>query len=142
MRGNLMNDLLLNARFMHKPNTALGQIAQSAVQQPARTAARPEGEIVLFHQRHAQAAHRPIAGNAGTHNTTADDQNIYVSVLQGGEGRRSLCNGLAHTAFASRSISPSSLILGIMRSGAGLYWRASSKVVSPVSTSTPTAPAH
>ena len=67
---------LLAARFVHQSDAALGEIAQAAVQQPARPAAGAEGQIVLFDQSHSQPAHRRVACHARPHDSAAHDEHV------------------------------------------------------------------
>ena len=76
MRGDAVHDLLFVAGLVNQADMPLGQIAQSAVQKPRGSAAGAEGQIVLFDQPDAQAAHGGIAGNARAHDPPADDQHV------------------------------------------------------------------
>ena len=76
VRRDVMNHLLLDARLAHQADAALGQVAQPAVQQPARTAARAEGKVVLLDQPDPQPAHRRIPGDARADDAAADNEHV------------------------------------------------------------------
>ena len=72
----MMNDFLFYACFMDQPHAALREISQSAVKQSTGTAAGAEREIVLLDETNAQPAHGGVAGDAGTDNSAADDEQV------------------------------------------------------------------
>jgi hypothetical protein len=76
MRSDAMNHLLLDARLADKPNAALGEVAHSAMQQPARAPAGAESKIMLLDEAHPQTAHGRIARNSGADNAATNDQDI------------------------------------------------------------------
>ena len=64
-----------------RPDAALRQVAQPAVQQAARTAAGAEGKVVLLDQPDPQPAHRRIPGDARADDAAADDQHVQGRLL-------------------------------------------------------------
>src|SRR5690349_2636997 len=76
MRRDVVDDLLFYARFADETDTTLREVAQPAVQQAARAAAGPEGEVVLLDEADSQPAHRGIARNAGADDAAPDDEDV------------------------------------------------------------------
>jgi hypothetical protein len=52
------------------------EIAEPAVEQSTRAAARSGGEIVLINQPDSQAAHRGVAGHATSDNPATDHEQV------------------------------------------------------------------
>ena len=134
MRRDVVNDLLLDARFVYQADTALRQVTQPAVQQPARTAARAEGKVVLLDQPDPQPAHRRIPGDARPDDAATDDENVQRRFCQRAQSALALlgrsasvsrfgaCPVLHFGPFfcrAARSRSPNSASPETTKSGAG-----------------------
>jgi hypothetical protein len=85
-----MNDFLFEAGFVDQAEAALRQVTQTAMEQAAGTAARSGGEIVLFDQPDAEAAHGGVAGNPGADNTPADNQQVQWRLPKLGQRDRAL----------------------------------------------------
>ena len=77
-----MQDQLLAAGLGDQPQTALGQVPQTSVQQAAGPAAGAEGQVELLDQGRAQAAHGGIAGDARPDDPPADYQHVERTLLQ------------------------------------------------------------
>src|SRR5687767_9318697 len=75
-----MNDLLLDTRLANQTYPTLCKITQSAMQQATGAAACSEGEILLLNQGGPETAHGGVTCDAGTDNSTSDDEHIYRSV--------------------------------------------------------------
>ena len=73
-----MQDPFFAARFIDQTQSALRQITQSTMQQPARSAAGARSEIELLDQPDFQAPHRRVPRHARPDNPAANDQQIQL----------------------------------------------------------------
>ena len=78
VRRDVLEDSGFPVGFAHLPELALGQIADTAVQQFGRGRGGERAKIALFHQGHAQAAQRGVMGDKGAGDAAADDQQIEL----------------------------------------------------------------
>src|SRR5439155_26644251 len=111
----------------HEADAPLREIAQAAVKQARRAAAAAEGEVALVNEEGSQTAHGRIARDARADDPAADDEDVKDFVR---------CTG--HRLV---NISRNSPTFSTIKSGGGLTDSACWRVLSPLSTSTPTAPA-
>ena len=76
MRRDVTDNTFFAARLTHESDAALSQIAHSAVQHPAGTAARAGRKIGLLNERRSQAAHCGVARDARADDPTADHEHV------------------------------------------------------------------
>jgi hypothetical protein len=72
----MMNDTLFHAGFANQPYAALGQGAQTAMEQAAGPAACAVCDVVLLNQGDFHAAHCGVAGHRRSHDASADHEDI------------------------------------------------------------------
>lgn len=89
--GDTEQDTPFSHGFLDQAERVVFEVAQTAVDEARGAAARPGSEITAFDKRGTQAAHGGVAGNAGTGDPAADDQNVYRRVGQVGQGRGAGC---------------------------------------------------
>jgi len=77
VRGDAQQDPSLAARFEHQPQIAVLQIAEAAVDQPGRAAARASRHVAFIHEGDAKAAQRRVARDARAGDPAADDQHVH-----------------------------------------------------------------
>jgi hypothetical protein len=75
--------------FPHEAQLPLLEIAEAAMDQPARARARAGAEIRLLHEHGPQAPHRGITGHAGACDAATDDQQIHRAGAENVERRPS-----------------------------------------------------
>jgi hypothetical protein len=64
---------------------AVLEIAQSAMDEPRRSARGPAREIVLLDERHLQPTQRGIASDATSRDAAADHEQVELLAAQGGQ---------------------------------------------------------
>ena len=67
-------DAALPIGLEHETELAGLEIAQAAVDQPARARAGARAEIALLHQHRSESPHRRIASHTGAGDSAADDE--------------------------------------------------------------------
>src|SRR5581483_594798 len=72
MRRDMAQNFFLHTGFPNESDPALLEVAQPAVQQPARAAARAGREIMAIDETDAKPAHGGVARHAAAHDATAD----------------------------------------------------------------------
>ena len=83
------------------PTLPVAKVAQTAVDQFGTPAAGAERQIVLFHQRHPQAARRGIQSDADAGDAAADDEDVERLAVGecrqvGGAARGVECGRVGH----------------------------------------------
>ena len=63
-----------------QPEVSGRQVAQSAMNQARRRGRRAAAEIIALEQRDREATSRRVAGDAGSDDSTTDDDEIYLGV--------------------------------------------------------------
>jgi hypothetical protein len=76
VRGDLVKDSFFAAGFADESDPTLGEVAQTAVEKAGGFAGGAGGEIVLFDEGGAQAAHGRVARDAGADDAAADDEDV------------------------------------------------------------------
>ncbi len=61
---------------------SVAEVAQTSVDKPRGAAARPRGEVTLFHQGDGQPSHRRVAGDAGAGDTPTDNRDVERLLAQ------------------------------------------------------------
>ena len=80
------HELALEQRLAHQPQVEVLQVAQTAVDQLGRAAARPRGEVGLLHQGHAVPAGGRVQSHPGAGDPAADDEHVIRVLGQGRQG--------------------------------------------------------
>ena len=91
VRGDTEQDAPFAHGLLHQAERVVFEVAQTAVDQPRGAAAGPGCEVASLDECGTEAAHGGVAGNAGTGDPAADDQNVYRRVGQVGQGRSAGC---------------------------------------------------
>ena len=82
MRGDPQQRLALAHVAPHQAEVEELQVAKATVDEPCRPGARARGEVVLFDERHREAAEGGVAGDAGPDDPPADDEEIDGAVAE------------------------------------------------------------
>src|SRR5262245_24088135 len=82
MRGVLQEELPLVERFVNEMQSSMFQVAEPAMDELGRDAARSRGKITLVNERDCQSPERCIQSNSRPGNPAAQDQEIESRVLK------------------------------------------------------------
>src|SRR2546423_647803 len=85
VRGELDEQLALEQRLAHEPEVEVLQVAQAAVDQLARPAARAEREVLALDERDAVAARGGVERHPGARDAAADHDDVEAIGLECGE---------------------------------------------------------
>ncbi len=80
MRAESRQSATLRECRPYQAEIPLGEVAQASVDQFGRGGRRPGAPVVLFHERHPQAAQRGIVGDPGAVDSAPDDQHVERSL--------------------------------------------------------------
>jgi hypothetical protein len=84
------HQLALLERLGDEPDVELLQVAQSAVEELARTAGRAAGEVASLDKRGVEPAGHRVEGGAGAGHAATDDEDVEDSLAEAGPGTRPL----------------------------------------------------
>ena len=85
-----MEGEFFDAGFVDEADAALGEIAETSVEESGGAAAGAEGKVVAVDEGNAESAHGGIACDAGADDSAAGDEDVPVGlgeVVEGGGGR-------------------------------------------------------
>ncbi len=86
VRCGLPQVAALVQRFVDQRNLAVLEIAQAAVDQPARNRRAPAAHVVLVEHDDLESAQRRIAGDARAIDTSADDREVECAAVGHNQG--------------------------------------------------------
>ena len=86
VRGVVQQSLALGQVLVHQAELALLEVPEPAVDQLGGLGGGPGGEVVLLHQRGAQAPAGGVEGHAGPGDAAPDDEDVEMFAGQAGQG--------------------------------------------------------